>query len=143
MFRRHPCLVILFPALLTAGCSGTAATQPLAVENRSQIPSEIELSEPKVTLVEPTRVEFEIKYRFTKGRPDKNYSCEIFFPGTPNHAVRLMESWELKPEGTIRDGVVLTNPPVTTFDIHMSEAPTARERYTKVSNVLSGPVKSN
>jgi hypothetical protein len=132
-------------ALLFTGCGkqadapGTGAartTRPVATE-----PGEIELSEPKVTFTEPNRVQFEVKYRFVKGRPDKYYLCDISFPGTPNHAAKPMESWELKPEGLIKDGIVLSKPPVKTFEIKVSEATSPQDGYKKISNVVKGAVK--
>src|SRR5262245_18945708 len=80
--------LLLVPlAALVAGCGPRAAapgpavvqaTQPVSTE-----PGEIELSVPKVTLAGASTVRFEVRYRFTKGRPDKYYLCEISFPGTP------------------------------------------------------------
>jgi hypothetical protein len=99
------------------------------------------LSDAKVTLLEPTLVQFEVKYRFTEGRPDQYYACDLFFPDTPNHAVKRMDSWELKTEGVIRDKIVLSKPPVKSFEMSLSEGPSPRERYVKISNVLSGPVR--
>src|SRR5262249_188829 len=104
-------------------------------------PGEIALSDPKVTLAEPNRVRFEVRYRFTKGKPDKYYLCEISFPGTPNHGAKPMESWELKSEGVIRDGIVLHKPPVQTFEIRVSEADSPQKGYKKISNVGRGGVE--
>jgi hypothetical protein len=112
----------------------------VVTEEVSQEPGEIELSDPRVTLVKPTLVQFEVKYRFTRGKPDKYYACDVFFPGTPNHGVRMLDGWELKAEGVIKDGIVISKPPVKSFEIHMSEAPTPRDRYQKISNVVSGPI---
>jgi hypothetical protein len=132
-------------ALLFPGCNkpadapgtGTArTTRPVSTE-----PGEIELSEPKVTFTEPNRVQFEVKYRFVKGQPDKYYLCDISFPGTPNHGMKPMESWELKPEGVIKDGIVLSRPPVKTFEIKVSEATSPQDGYKKISNVAKGAVK--
>jgi hypothetical protein len=99
------------------------------------------LSDPEVTLLEPTLVQFEVKYRFTQGRPDKYYSCEVSFPGTPNHGVKMMEGWELKAEGVIRDKVMLSRPGAKSFEIYLSESPSPRESYKKISNVVSGRVR--
>jgi hypothetical protein len=132
-------------AVLVIGCSqraaapGTAAvqtTQPVSAE-----PGEIELSDPKVTFAGPNTVRFEVRYRFTKGKPEKYYLCEISFPGTPNHGAKPMESWELKPEGVIKDGIVLSKPPVQTFEIRVSEADSPQNGYKAISNVVRGPVK--
>jgi len=111
-----------------------------APRQASETPCEILLSDPKVTFVEPNVIQFEVKYRFTKGQPDKYYACDVSFPGTDNHGVRLMESWELKTEGVIKDGIVLSKPPVKSFAIQVSEAPSPMERYQKISNVVSGSV---
>jgi hypothetical protein len=71
----------------------------------------------------------------------KYYLCEISFPDTPNHGTKPMEKWELKSEGTIRDGIVLSKPPVKTFEIRISEAWSPQDGYKKISNVLSGTVQ--
>src|SRR5690242_19209273 len=104
--------------VLAAGCSPRAAA-PGTVAARapraaSAEPGEIELSDPRVTFTEPNRVQFEVRYKFTKGQPDKYYLCEIFFPGTPNHGAKPMDSWELQSEGVIKDRLELTKPPVQT-----------------------------
>jgi hypothetical protein len=132
--------------VLASGCGQkTVAPVPAAPQAPpqpvSQTPGEIELSDPKVTLAEPTLVQFEVKYRFTKGQPDKYYTCDIFFPGTPNHGAKTMGAVELNAEGVIKDGFKLQGPPVKSFEIYMSEAPTPRDQYKKISNVVSGPVK--
>jgi hypothetical protein len=138
--------LLLVPlAVLLTGCGpqaavpGTAVVQP--AEPVPVEPCEIELSDPKVTLAEPNTVRFEVHYRFTKGRPDKYYLCEISFPGTPNHGAKPMESWELKSEGVIKDEIVLSKPPVQTFEIRVSEAESPQNGYKMISNVVSGPVK--
>ena len=144
--RRSARGLLLVPfALLFTGCGPQAAapgtpavqtTRPVSTE-----PGEIELSDPKVTFVQPNLVRFEVSYRFTKGKPDKYYLCEILFPGTPNHGAKPMESWELKPEGVIEDGIVLSKPPAQTFEIRVSEADSPQNGYKTISNVVSGPVK--
>jgi len=107
-------------------------------------PSEIELFDPKVSLREPAAkdekaiVLFEVKYRFTKGGPHRYYSCDISFPGTPNHGAKNMQGWELKAEGVIKDGVELRKPPVTSFEIFVSEAPSPQGPFKRISNVVKG-----
>jgi hypothetical protein len=138
-------LLLTTAALLAASCGRRAAVpEPDAVQTTQVVPTEpgeIELSQPKVTLAEPNLVRFEVSYRFTKGKPDKYYLCEISFPGTPNVGAKPMESWELKAEGVIRDGIPLSKPPVKTFEIRVSEADSPHLGYRKISNVVSGPVK--
>lgn len=143
---RRRCLALLLGlAALALGCGrrgdGTAVATARITQPVSTDPGEVELSEPRVTFEEPNRVRFEIKYRFTKGRPDKYYMCEVSFPGTTNHAAKPMESWELKAEGVIADGVVLSKPPVTSFEITLSEAASPQDGYKKISNVVKGAVK--
>jgi hypothetical protein len=101
----------------------------------------IELSDPKVTLLEPTRVQFEVNYRFTQGQPDQWYMCDILFPGTPNHGVRMMQGWELKTAGVIQDQIMLSQPGATSFEISISESPSKQGPFRKVSNVASGSIK--
>ncbi len=103
--------------------------------------NEIQLSDPKVTLVGSGIIQFEVKYCFTQGKPNKYYSCDISFPGTTNHGVKLMESWELKAEGVIRDKIMLSQPGAKSFEIHVSESPSPREPYRRISNVVNGSVQ--
>ena len=132
-------LLALCPACGDAPAPGPAAEA--SVPSGPPEPGQIELSDPVVTFAEGNRVRFEVKYRFTKGRPSKYYLCEISFPGTPNHGAKPLESWELKAEGVIKDGVVLSKPPVQTFEIRVSEADSPQDGYKLISNVVSGPVK--
>ena len=138
-------------AILLMGCGQRAAepgTPGAPGDDPSRVtapgstePGGIELSEPKVIFTKPDMIQFEVRYRFTKGKPDKYYMCDVSFPGTPNHAAKPMESWELKSEGVIKDGVVLSKPPVRTFEIRLSEADSPQDGYKKMSNVVRGPVK--
>jgi hypothetical protein len=138
-------LLLVSVAVLLAGCGPRAAAPSPAVAQDSPPvstePGAIELSDPVVTFTEPNKVRFEVRYRFTKGRPEKYYLCEISFPGTPNHGAKPMESWELKSEGVIKDGIVLTKPPVQTFEIRVSEADSPQNGYNLISNVIRGPVR--
>jgi hypothetical protein len=145
--KRHPVagLVALALAAFAAGCGWQgktgAPTQVIVVQHVPSAPCEIELSSPKATLVEGQTVRFEVTYRFTKGKPDKYYACDISFPGTTNHGVCTMFSWELKPEGVFRDGIVIKNPPVKSFEITMSEAASPQDGYKVISNTVSGLVE--
>ena len=94
-----------------------------------------------MTFTAPNPVRFEVNYRFTKGKPDKYYMCEVTFPGTKNHGAKPMESWELKPEGSSRTGSCCPSLPVETFEIRVSEADSPQNGYKLISNVVSGPVK--
>ena len=141
--------LVFFP-LLAMGCSQKHdAPAPVPLQAAEQAPPqpapdepcEVELSDPKVTFRDPTTVLFEVKYRFTKGRPNKCYCCEISFPGHPDRGEKRMESWELKLEGVIKDGLPLSQPGVKTFEILLSEAPSQRAAFKQISNVVSGPVK--
>ncbi len=149
-FLRQPCAgcFLLFPLiLLVSGCDLKTRPKPgdqlpvIPMQEVSQEPGEIELSDPRVTLREPNTVQFEVKYRFVKGRPDKYYSLDIAFPGTQNHGTKKMSNWELKPEGVIRDGIDLSDPGAKTFEIYMSETTSPQLGYTKNSNVVKGPIR--
>ena len=138
------CCAVFCVLVICAACGRTAKTpSPVQVvaDDEPVVPSEVELSAAKVTLHEPDIVGFEVKYRFTKGRPHQHYSCDISFPGSANQGVRLMESWELKGEGVIRDKVMLSKPGVKTFEIRMTEASSAQAPYKTISNVVTGPVE--
>lgn len=139
------CLVFIPLVGLALGCgqkpAPSAPIQVLVAPDVPPTPGEIQLSDPKVVFLEPTLVQFEVQYRFTKGQPDKYYACDISFPGTLNHGVKPMDSWELKAEGVIRDKVVLSKPGVKSFEIQISESSSPQDGYQKISNVVSGPVQ--
>jgi hypothetical protein len=138
------CLVSAPLVVAAFGCGQqTPAPVPTVVtEQASPAAGEVELSDPKVALLKgEDLVEFKVKYRFTKGRPDKHYSCNISFPGTANHGVKQIESWELQSEGVIHDRIKLSEPGVKTFEITMLETPSPQEGYQKISNVVSGSVE--
>lgn len=144
--RRRAAGALLFAALLapSMGCRRPAPEPPAVARVTSGEPSEpgeIELSDPKVTFEEPDRVRFEVRYKFTKGKPEKYYLCEVTFPDTKAVRAKPMESWELKPEGVIKDSMVMPKPPPKTFEIRVSEADSPQAGYQKISNVASGPVK--
>jgi hypothetical protein len=144
---------VVFIALVTLlmGCLRKPDAPPGAQEDPSDPapagPSEVELSDPKVTFRDPTTVMFEVNYRFKSGRPNKYYSCDISFTGLgndgarPEYFAKRMESWELKAKGVIKDGVVLSKPGPTSFAIHLTEASSPQGPFKKISNVVSGPVK--
>jgi hypothetical protein len=138
-------LLLVLLAVLFTGCRPRAAAPDTAavqtIQPVSTEPGEIELSDPKVTFTEPNMIQFEVRYQFTKGKPDKYYMCDISFPGSPNHGAKPMSSWELRSEGVIRDGIVLFKPPVERFEIRVSEADSPQNGYRLISNVVSGPVK--
>jgi hypothetical protein len=135
----------LAPALVfIPGCGGPTDPSPRVsqvVAPVSTEPGEIELFDPRVNLKDGNRIAFEVRYRFTKGKPDKYYMCDVSFPGTTNHAAKPMESWELKSEGVIQDRITLSKPPVQTFEIRVSEANSPQDGYKTISNTVSGSVK--
>jgi hypothetical protein len=141
---RAGCLLLVLVTALASACSHKPAAPvavPVISDPGPQIPCEVELFDAKATLTEPKIVRFEVKYRFTKGKPDKFYACTISFPGTPNLGRRTMQNWQLQAEGVIKDGVALSQPGVKTFEIVMGEAPSGQDSYSKISNVVRGPVE--
>jgi len=137
-------LLFLTLALVAFACAqkpaAPAPSSAPAARTVPVTPSEIELSDAKATLLEPMLVEFEVKYRFTQGQPQQYYACEFTFPGTANHGVRKMNHWELKSAGVIRDRITLSTADAKSFAIHMTEAPSPRAAYKKISNVVTGPI---
>jgi hypothetical protein len=55
--------------------------------------------------------------------------------------VKSIQSWELRPEGVIRDRFQLSKPGAKTFEISMSETESPQFGYKKISNVVSGPIQ--
>lgn len=143
MSRIAGSLILLPVMLLLSACGPRTAAPAVTAQEKptSTEPGEMELFEPKATFAPMNRVRIEVRYRFTKGRPDKYYLWEISFPGTTNHGARPMDSWELKPEGVFRDVVQLTNAPVEKFEIRCSEAESPHNGYKIISNVGIGKVQ--
>jgi hypothetical protein len=142
--RRTGGLLCVAIALLLSSCGQSPTPRPIAVAPTVPVSTEpglIELSDAKATFMQPNRVRVEVRYRFTKGKPDKYYLCEISFPGTTNVGARPLDTWELKPEGVFKDVVQLTKPPVEKFEIRFSEAESPQNGYKMISNVASGPVQ--
>jgi hypothetical protein len=135
-------VVLAGVAIGLAGCSPAAA--PVATPERqrpvSAEPSEVELSNPKLTHVAPDRLRFEVSYRFVKGVAGKSYMCELSFPESSNQRMKPMEWWELKPEGVIKDEIRADFPLGKKFEIRLSEAESPQDGYHKISNVVSGEV---
>lgn len=102
---------------------------------------EIELSDAKMAFRDPSIVTLEVKYRFTKGRPQKEYQVEIAFPGTSNAGIKPMQSHELRKEGVIKDAFRLSQPGAKSFEIVITEAPTPRDQFKKISNVATGVIQ--
>jgi hypothetical protein len=130
--------------LLLTSCGQSPTPRPIAVAQTTPVstePGQIELSDAKATMAPQNRVRVEVRYRFTKGKPDKYYLCEITFPGTTNVGARPLDSWELKPDGVFKDIVQLNKPPVEKFEIRFSEAESPQNGYKMISNVASGPVQ--
>jgi hypothetical protein len=104
----------------------------------------MELSDPKVTLRDPETVACEVKYRFTQGGPQPHdaYDFQILFPGTQNSGLKLMHTWELKMEGTIKDSFHLSQPGAKTFEIFVAETVQLdRPGRKRISNVVSGSIQ--
>ena len=143
--------LMLLAALLALGCGdrtgAPAAVPAVATQNTppvdSTTPREIELTGATVTTVETDLVQLEVSYRFSQGMPQPSsaYRCEITFPGTACQGVRLIEGWELKAAGTIRDSFTLSDPGAKSFEVRVSEGPSQKGPFKKVSNVASGLVK--
>lgn len=142
--RRRIAVGLALLVMTMTGCRQKAVPE-LPVVTTEVVPTEpgeIELFNPKAKWnADRKLVEFEVSYRFTKGRPSKYYLVEVLFPGTKNIGAKTMERWELKEEGVIKDGIPIHQPPVKTFEIKMSEADSPQNGYHKISNVVGGEIK--
>ena len=145
-------LLLACVVALSAGCGrsghGPAAGGPHAPGPQAAPfppgPPTMELSDPKVTFRDPETVECEVKYRFTQGGPQPHdaYDFQILFPGTQNSGLKLMHTWELKMEGTIKDSFHLSQPGAKTFEIFVTETATLdRPGRKQISNVVRGPIR--
>jgi hypothetical protein len=134
-------------AVISLGCgpsSPSAAPSPevtRATSSGPPEPSEIELYEPKARLVDDGVVQFEVKYRFTSGKPSNFYQVDVKFPGSENYGVKFMDGWELQESGVISDGIVAHALPVKEFEISVSEALLPQDGYSLISNTVSGEVE--
>jgi hypothetical protein len=139
------CLIATLLTFTSLGCgpkaSPPAVVPAVAQEEGPRVPAKIELSDAKVTRLEPTYVQMEVKYRFTEGRPDTGFTCLLSFPDVSEQSSKLMESFELKQEGVIRDKFRLSKPVGKTFEIHMGESASSSHPYRQRSNLLSGNVE--
>ncbi len=142
----QPILLLLGLGWLMVGCQPTASQSPpkvtVAEVSAPSEPAEVELSNAKVELVPPEILKFEVEYRFTKGKPTKNYMCELKFPGTENVGRKPMSAWELKDSGRIKGAIEVQSQavPVQSFEILFSEAEEPQRGYDKISNILTGQV---
>ena len=142
---------MLLSVLAAPGCgdktgappSVSAVTSQNAAPVDSKTPREIVLSDATITTVEPDLVQLAVTYRFSQGQPQpsSSYRCELTFPGTLCQGVRLIEGWELKSEGAIQDRFTLSDPGAKSFEVRVSEGPSQKGPFKKISNVASGPVK--
>ncbi len=103
MRRLVAAVVCTYALAIICGCK-PAASKPETVTEATIAKGpvekcEIELSEPKLVFVPPELLKFEVKYKFTKGSPNKSYVCMINFPGTKNQGQKPMEAWEMKMTG--------------------------------------------
>ena len=126
-----------------AAAVAPTAESPTPPEPADRTPREVELSDAKMTFREPTIVLFEVKYRFTKGQPqiDHEYQVEVTFPGTSNSGVKPMIGRQLQKEGVLKDGFELSQPGAKSFEIKVTEAPSPRDRFKKISNLASGQIQ--
>jgi hypothetical protein len=145
---RFPFLVTLLAltSIHASGCNQQAnAPEPVSVVPQDVTAKletgEIELFDAKVSLVQPNMAQFEVSYRFIKGRPNKYYLCNVSFPGTANVGKKTLMNWELKDEGVIRDRLQLRQKGAKSFEIFMAETTSPQAGYKKISNVAAGPVE--
>ncbi|MGE0758202.1 MAG: hypothetical protein AB7O38_14330 [Pirellulaceae bacterium] len=101
-------------------------------------PAEVELSDQQVRVDDQGVFYFSVKYRFTKGAPRQFYMLTVKFPGTNNLCIKRMESWELKSEGEIKDGIPLFEQPIKEYEITFSESDSPMNEYKLISNALTG-----
>jgi hypothetical protein len=140
-------LVLLALALGAVGCGpkagspGPVAVVTPAAEEGPKVAAKIELYDAKVTRLEPTYVQLEVKYRFTEGRPDTAYTCILSLPDVSEQGFKLMESFALKPEGVLRDKFRLSKPAGKSFEIHMGESASSSHPYLQRSNVVKGAIE--
>jgi hypothetical protein len=128
---------------LCLGCSAQpAATAPIVEDAGSDEPFEyaqVELSDPKFTVTEDGICNFEVRYKFVKGKIGENYMLTLKFPGTQNSCIKQMNSWHFTgPEGVIKDGIPLQEPNFSEYEFTFSEAEVPMDGYTLISNVLTG-----
>jgi hypothetical protein len=132
--------------VFAAGCSGRDPGDATVAQSTSSGPREasvVELYDPRVWLEDDNMARFEVKYRFTQGKPVHHYQAEVRFPGTGNAGVKGMANWEMKEEGVIRDGIYIDELPIDEFEMELKEAFVPQDGFFTISNLATGRVDSD
>jgi hypothetical protein len=104
-------------------------------------PGAVEIMSAKAQWKGENIVAFEIAYRFTSGSPNKNYMLNLGFPGTSIAGHKPMDSWEVKPEGTIKTGMPVADPEAKAYEVTFAEADSPDRGYTVISNKFTGEIE--
>ena len=63
------------------------------------------------------------------------------FPGTSIAGQKPMDSWEVKPEGTIKTGLPVADIEAMSYEVTFSEADSPDRGYTIISNKFAGVIE--
>ena len=131
-----------------AGCNAEIAKSKAAVSPPTitataadPTPGVVELTSVRAQRKAENIVSFEVGYKFTSGSPIKNYMLNLGFPGTSIAGHKPMDSWELKPEGTIKTGLPVADAEAKSYEVTFSEADSPDRGYTVISNKFTGEIE--
>ena len=133
---------------LLAGCHAENSKPKIPTEKPAitatiadPTPGVVEITSAKAQRMGDNIVAFEITYKFTSGSPIKNYMLNLGFPGTTTAGHKPMDSWEVKPEGTIKTGMPVADPEAKAYEITFAEADSPDRGYRVISNKFTGEIE--
>ncbi len=131
-----------------AGCHGeiprpkvAASTAAITATVADAAPGVVEITSVKAQRRGENLVFFEVDYKFTSGSPIKNYMLHLGFPGTSIAGKKPMDAWEVKPEGTIKTGMPVTDSEANAYEVTFAEADSPDRGYTIISNKFTGEIE--
>ncbi len=154
----HLIIVLLTPFIISvwycmmigflAGCNAEIAKPKTATQTHAitatvtdPTPGVVEITSVKAQRNTENIVSFEVEYKFTSGKPIKNYMLNLGFPGTSIAGQKPMDSWEVKPEGTIKTGLPVADIEAMSYEVTFSEADSPDRGYTIISNKFAGVIE--
>lgn len=125
---------------LVLGC-GKKAEPPKAAQSTevTHEPGVIEIRKVDVAVSDEQVATFRIHYKFTSGKPNKFYMCNLVFPGNEKKGMKPLDAWEMKPEGNVLTRLEIDDS-INEFTIQFSEADSPDKGYTANSNTFAGKV---
>ena len=118
-----------------------ASTPAITATVADPTPGVVDITSVKAQWRADNTVLFEVAYKFTSGSPIKNYMLNLGFPGTSIAGKKPMDSWEVKPEGTIKTGMPVADQAANAYEVTFAEADSPARGYTIISNKFTGEIE--